>query len=270
MVAAQEITGVRDSWSKDNLIDFVVESVRNAREGTVPFFHLEFDRVFPPDFYWEMLRTMPGDKDYRPMSGKSKMGSSRPDGKPTRTKIDLFPEYIRHLPSEKLAVWNLVGLVLRSNKVKEAIVQKLGPGLAKRFGEGFRRVGMYPVPILTRDIPGYRVFKHTDSLWKGITVQLYLPADDLNKNIGTIFHERRPDGTKPKVTQMSFVPNSGYAFAVANDTWHSADPVGPEVKTRDSILLTYFVDYGVWRPLRNRGRRIGNFLLNEVRSLKRS
>jgi hypothetical protein len=69
---------------------------------------------------------------------------------------------------------------------------------------------------------------------------------------------------------MPFAPNSGYAFAVANDTWHSADPVGPEVKTRDSILLTYFVDRGLWRTFRNRGRRIGNFLLNEVRSFKRS
>jgi hypothetical protein len=38
------------------------------------------------------------------------------------------------------------------------------------------------------------------------------------------------------------------------------------VKTRDSILLTYFVDAGVVRRLRNRGKRIGNFLLNEARS----
>ena len=128
---------------------------------------------------------------------------------------------------------------------------------------------MYPVPILTRDVPGYRVFKHTDSLWKGITVQLYLPSDNFNTHIGTIFHEQLPDGTKPKRTQMPFAPNSGYAFAVWNDTWHSAKPVGPEVKTRDSILLTYFVDRGLWRTLRNRGRRFGNFLLNELRSLKR-
>ena len=48
---------------------------------------------------------------------------------------------------------------------------------------------MYPVPILTRDIPGYRIFKHTDSLWKGITVQFYLPADNSTPHIGTIFHE---------------------------------------------------------------------------------
>ena len=270
MIAARQENPVQNSWSVSSLSEFVAESVRNAREGNVPFYHLEFDRVFPADFYREMLRTMPNDNDYRPMSGKSKMGSSRPDGKPTRTKIDLFPEYIRHLPPDKFAVWDVVGRVLRSTEVKMAFIQHLAPGLKKRFGENFAGVGMYPVPILTRDIPGYRVFKHTDSLWKGITVQLYLPADNSNKNIGTIFHERLPDGTKPKVTQMPFAPNSGYAFAVWNDTWHSADPVGPEVKTRDSILLTYFVDRGISRTLRNRARRVGNFFLNELRSLKRS
>jgi hypothetical protein len=261
---------MKQSCSVKELTEFVADSVKDAHEDSAPFYHLRFDRVFPVDFYGEMVRTMPDENDYRPMSGKSKTGSSRPDGKPTRTKIDLFPEYIRHLPPEKFAVWDVVGRVLRSEEVKAALIQKLAPGLKRRFGENFAGVGMYPVPILTRDIPGYRVFKHTDSLWKGITVQLYLPSDNSNENIGTIFHEELPDGSKPKRTQMPFAPNTGYAFAVWNDTWHSAKPVGPEVKTRDSILLTYFVDRGIWRNLRNRGRRVGNFLRNELRGLKRS
>lgn len=260
---------MEQSRSVKDLTEFVAASVRNARAGSVPFPHLEFDHVFPADFYAEMLRTMPDDKDYRAMSGKSKMGSSRPDRKPTRTKIDLFPEYVRHLPAEKRAVWNKVGTVLRSNEVKQALIRRLEPGLQNRFGRNFATVNMYPVPILTRDIPGYRVFKHTDSLWKGITVQLYLPADDATLHIGTFFHEQLPDGRKPRKKQMPFAPNSGYAFAVDNDSWHSAAPVGPEIKTRDSILLTYFVDRGLWRKLRNRVRRAGNFLLNEMRSLRR-
>jgi hypothetical protein len=65
---------------------------------------------------------------------------------------------------------------------------------------------------------------------------------------------------------MSFAPNSGYAFAVGKDSWHSADAVGAEVKTRDSILLTYFVDQGALRFFRNRGKRFGNFVLSEVRN----
>jgi hypothetical protein len=260
---------MQHSRSVEDLIDFVMESAQAARADDIPFHHLKFDRVFPDDFYRAMLEAMPDESDYRAMSGKSKIGSSRPDGKPTRAKIDLFPEYIRHLPSEKRAVWDAVGRVLRSKELEMVFMQRLAPGLKRRFGANFAKVRMYPVPILTRDIPGYRVFKHTDSLWKGITVQLYLPPDSSTAHIGTIFHELLPDGRKPRKAQMPFAPNTGYAFAVADDTWHSADPVGSEVKTRDSILLTYFVDAGVWRFLRNRGRRTGNLLLNELRNLMR-
>src|SRR5204863_2992286 len=127
------------------LTDFVAGSVRSAQADDAPFYHLRFERVFPDDFYAEMLEAMPVAEDYRPMSGKSKTGSSRPDGKPTRTKIDLFPEYIRHLPTEKFAVWEAVGRVLRSEEVKAALIQKLAPGLRRRFGENFASVGMYPV-----------------------------------------------------------------------------------------------------------------------------
>jgi hypothetical protein len=148
-------------------------------------------------------------------------------------------------------------------------MERLAPGLQRRFGANFARVRLYPVPILTRDIPGYRVFKHTDSLWKGITIQLYLPPDNSITHIGTIFHERLPDGQKPRRKQMPFARNTGYAFAVADNTWHSADTVCPEVTTRDSILLTYFVDRGPWRFSRNRGRRMGNAILNELRNLRR-
>src|SRR5712664_667026 len=119
---------MRQSWSVNNLTDFVVNSVQTAHADDAPFYHLRFDRVFPDDFYAEMLEAMPITEDYRAMSGKSKVGSTRPDGKPTRTKIDLFPEYVRHLPPEKFVVWDVVGRVLRSDEVKAALIQRLAPG----------------------------------------------------------------------------------------------------------------------------------------------
>jgi hypothetical protein len=246
------------------LTDFVSKSVEAARAVENPFFHLAFDRVFPDDIYAQILALMPESRDYRPMHGRSK-GHDLDDGTHTRIKIDLFPEYIRNLPPEKRALWEVVGRALCSEKVKQAFIRRLAPGLFKRFGKGFAKVGMYPIPILTRDIPGYLITPHTDTRWKGITVQFYLPKDDANTDIGTIFHEVLPDGSKPKYSQMRFAPNTGYAFAVGDDTWHSADPVHNRVKTRDSILLTYFVDQGLLRTLRNRGKRLGNFVLNEIR-----
>jgi hypothetical protein len=249
----------------ERLRDFIATSVDAAASFDAPFTHLVLDRVFPDDVYSLMLANMPEATDYRPMHGRSK-GHDLTDGTHTRVKIDLFPEYIRHLPPQQRAVWDVVGRALCSRPVRDAFVRRLAPALQRRFGPDYRKIGMYPIPILTRDIPGYLITPHTDTRWKGITVQLYLPRDRSNTHIGTIFHEKLADGTMPKTKQMSFAPNSGYAFAVGTDTWHSADAVGPEVRTRDSILLTYFVDAGMLRFFRNRGKRFGNFVLSEVRN----
>jgi hypothetical protein len=249
----------------ERLRDCIVRSVDSARKVETPFHHLSLERVFPDDFYAGMLAAMPVAADYRPLHGQNRC-NVLPDGTHTRLNIDLFPELIRHFPPEKRAIWDVVGRALCSQAVKEAFVRRLASALARRFGPDFAKIGMYPIPILTRDVPGYLITPHTDSRWKGITVQLYLPRDDSTAHIGTIFHEKLPDGSLPKRSQMKFVPNSGYAFAVGEDTWHSADPVGPEVTTRDSILHTYYVDAGIVRFLRNRGKRLGNFVRNEVRN----
>jgi hypothetical protein len=249
----------------ENLRDYIAASIDAASSFDAPFTHLVLDRVFPEEVYAQMLANMPEANDYRPMHGRSK-GHDLADGTHTRVKIDLFPEYIRHLPPQKRAVWDIVGRALCSRPVKEAFVRRLAPALERRFGGRYATTGMYPIPILTRDIPGYLITPHTDTRWKGITVQLYLPRDASTTHIGTIFHEKRPDGSLPKTKQMKFAPNTGYAFAVGTDTWHSADAVGTKVRTRDSILLTYFVDAGMLRIMRNRGKRFGNFVLSEVRN----
>jgi hypothetical protein len=262
------LSWVDDPHAVERLSQSIIASVETARAIDVPFDHLRFERVFPDDVYASLLANMPVASDYRPMHGRSKENDLA-DGTHTRVKIDLFPEYIRHLPPAKRAIWGIVGRALVSRPVQAAFVRRLASSLKRRFGDKYIDVGLYPIPILTRDIPGYQIRPHTDTHWKGITVQFYLPRDNSTTNIGTIFNERLPDGSFANRAQIDFSPNSGYAFVVGNDTWHSADPVGPEVTTRDSILQTYFVDAGAMRYLRNRGKRLGNFFLSEIRDYRR-
>jgi hypothetical protein len=254
-----------DRQAVAKLTEFVANSVENAQAHEKPFYHLQFSRVFPDDVYAAMLREMPVAADYRALPGRDNVNILE-DGSATRVKIDLFPEYIRRLPKQKRDLWDIVGRALCSNEVRDAFVRRLAPALERRFGPEYRDIGMFPIPILTRDVPKYKITPHTDTKWKGITVQFYLPPDDTTNDIGTIFHDKLADGSRPKVKKMPFSPNSGYAFAVGSDSWHSADPVGPHVKTRDSILHTYFVDAGILRFLRNRAKRVGNFVRNEIRN----
>jgi len=250
----------------DRTIEHVVGAIGAAAQQREPFPHLQLAKIFPADLYAAMLEVMPAKDDYRHMSGRTK-STRTPDGGGTRTKLDLFPEYIRHLPPEKKRVWEVVGQALCSREVREAFRQRLAPGLERRFGSAWKKVGMYPIPILTRDVPGYQIGIHPDTHWKGMTIQLYLPRDNSIQHVGTVFHRRAGENGYERALQMAFSPNTGYAFAVDKDTYHSVDLVGPEVKTRDSILLTYFVDQTLLQVVRNRGKRLGNMILNTVRHL---
>ena len=246
-----------------HLIAHVVESIGLAVEGDDPFHHLQLRQVFPPELYAAMLDALPSEEAYRPMSGRARE-ARRPDGAPTRTKLHLLPEFTDHLPPAQRSVWGPVGSALCSEAVRAALARRLAPGLEKRFAAGHAAVRMYAIPMLTRDVPGYRIGIHPDTRHKAMTIQLYLPRDHSIKHVGTVFHRRLPDRSYERVRQMPFVPNSGYAFAVGADTYHSADVLGPEVVTRDSIILTYYVDQTLWNRIQNRGRRVGNLVASRL------
>ena len=130
MASALRLRAASSRRAIERLTQFVAASFNSARTSEAPFYHLQFDRVFPDDVYAAMLTAMPVASDYRPMSGRAK-GNDLADGTHTRVKIDLFPEYIRKLPPEKRAVWDIVGHALCAVPVKEALMRRLAPGLGR-------------------------------------------------------------------------------------------------------------------------------------------
>jgi len=264
---SQGTTLSREQVAPD-LTKSLVRCIDDATAYEEPFHHIRFDHVFPEDFYRRLRAALPVAADYRPMSGRSR-DVDPATGQSLRMKIDLFPEYIRFLPPDKRDIWNVVGRALCSNELRAAFLRRLAPGLERRFGKDFATVGFFPIPVLTRDICGYQIAPHTDTHWKGITVLLFLPGDRTMEHVGTVVHEQLRDGGLRRAGQVPFAPNSGFAFAVGDNTWHSVDPVGGVIETRDLVILQYFVDSGLLRILRNRGKRFGNFVLNEARNLAR-
>jgi len=250
-----------------DLADFItahaVEAIARAPAPTEPFRHLRLASVFPQEVYEAMRAAMPDEAAYRPMSGRARE-ARRADGSPTRTKLHLLPEFIRGMKPSQRDVWRPVGRALCSAPVRDAFVRRLAPGLQRRFGDDYAKVGLYPIPMLTRDVTGYRIGIHPDTRHKGITVQLYLPRDESIRHVGTAFHRRLEGKKYEKAAQMAFLPNSGYGFAVGSDTYHSLDELGPEVHTRDSILLTYFVDHTPWQRFSNRAKRAMNLVATQV------
>jgi hypothetical protein len=84
----------------ERLGEFIVGSVDAARAVEMPFYHLQFERVFPDHVYDSMLTAMQVSSDYRPLHGQNSC-NVLPDGTHTRVKLDLFPEYIRRRRNEQ-------------------------------------------------------------------------------------------------------------------------------------------------------------------------
>ena len=128
--------------------------------------------------------------------------------------------------------------------------------LEARFGKPAEKIGVYPIPILLRDQPGYRIGIHSDVRKKAITVQFYLPADDSQRHIGTIFHESNSGAGAERTTQMAFMPASGYAFPVSlTKSWHSAKATNANDGERVSMMVTYYVADGPLRRAYWKARR---------------
>jgi hypothetical protein len=220
-----------------------------------PFDHIYMEDVLDSATYQALLAAMPDRRFYHDLRHRDAM---RKDGSSTRLRLYLYPELVRAFPCEQRRAWLPVAKALCSPRLEMAFKRKFRDALEQRFGKAAEKIRLYPIPILLRDQPGYRIGIHADVPSKAITVQFYLPSDDSQQHIGTIFHEGNEGEAAARTTQMAFMPSSGYAFPVtAAKSWHSAATTTGADGERVSMMVTYYVAEGPWRWLKLRLRRLG-------------
>ena len=225
---------------------------------TVPFEHLYLDHVFPPDEYQRLLDHLPETRRYRELTHREAM---RPDGTSARRKFYLLPEHIMWLPAKQRAYWGRLSRILRSRELEEAFKAKFRSALEERFGCSIDRLSFYPVPMLLRDLSGYRIGIHGDSQGKAITVQFYLPCDESQAHMGTMFHEGRNGEAALRTKRLAFLPAAGYAFPVIRHrSWHSVPQTADSDGERNSLMLTYHVQQGPLAWLAQRIHRLAVFI----------
>jgi hypothetical protein len=204
-----------------------------------PFPHVYLEDLFAPEFYLRLLSNLPPTEAYRELPHRDAM---QPDGRSTRRKFYLFPEHIRLLPRAPREVLSEVSSALLAPALQDAFKHKFCDTLERRFGRRMEELSFYPVPMLLRDFPGYRIGIHGDSLSKAITAQFYLPLDASQSHLGTILHEGRDGEAAGRAKRLPFRPATGYAFPVMyHESWHSVAQTGPGDGARNSIMLTYYV-----------------------------
>ena len=233
--AVKESTG-RSSASVEGQL---VAAVERTKLRHTPFDHIYMEDVLDRTSYEALLAAMPERRAYHELKHRDAL---RKDGTSTRLRMYLFPELVKRLPEAQRRVWLPIARALRSGALEAAFKEKFRSTLEERFRKPVEKIGLFPIPILLRDQPGYRIGIHADKETKAITVQFYLPSDESQKGIGTVFHEGDSGEAADRTTQMKFLPASGYAFPVSlTKSWHSAATTTESDGERVSMMVTYYI-----------------------------
>jgi hypothetical protein len=233
--------------------DRLAAAVERSELRSSPFDHIYMEQVLPQTDYNSIVENIP---DHRFFHEQRHPDALRADGRSRRLRMYLYPELLWRLPGEQRRIWGPIARALCSRRLEHAFKEKFRSALEDRFGQPLEAIGIFPVPVLLRDQPGYRIGIHSDAANKAITVQFYLPRDNSLQHVGTIFHEGSSGALASRTTQMPFLPATGYAFPVcATKSWHSASATTEWDGERISMMVTYYVTNDAQTRLRFRIRR---------------
>ncbi len=247
------VVAPRQRQAASVILDHMLDRLDRTPVCEEPYSHFYLDSVFPDDVYSEMMANMPAPSCYKPLSEtkhKNEQGMS------TRDVFALSGDGPAQLPEPQRKIWEDVATALAAPELKRMVFRKLAADLSRRFGvrrDAVEEIVSYSKPSLFRDLEGYEIPPHPDGRAKIVTMQLYLPTDRSQLNLGTAVYRRRLTSLKglyswhgrfEKVKQFAFLPNSGYAFAVSNSfsrkSWHGREQLPPGSGVRNSILNIFF------------------------------
>jgi len=220
------------------VLDALTSAIEAAPLNTDPCAHIRMENIFDQNYYLQMVEHLPAEDLYDEQVHKDAL---LPDGRYARLRFELEEDNIARLNEPARSFWRGFLKDAQNPAIEQAYRQKFRSALSKRFGADPSAFETVMRPVLFRDIGGYKISIHADNLDKVITSQLYLPLGENQAHLGTSFHRRLPDKSFEKVKTLPFTPNSGYAFAVTNDSWHSVEQMRGDDKRRDSLMMIWYL-----------------------------
>jgi hypothetical protein len=216
-----------------------------------PFPHIVVRGFLPEDVYADLLRLLPDREIYEPFD----YGKHQSDGESNRRRFQMSNAWLDKLSGPTRTFWYTVRSVLGGEALKQAVFKKLAPGLSFRYSvpaaEAANLSG-YALPELFHETAGYKIKPHPDTRKKVVTMQIALPKDNSQRELGTEFYRRslnpvnllrEPRGFEID-RRMPFSPNTAYAFVVLNTltlkSWHGRTSIPGELGSRDSLLNIWY------------------------------
>jgi hypothetical protein len=222
--------------------------IANALVRSYPFPHLYVENVFPPDFYAELLARLPDLSVYQNIE---QGGTVKKTGAYAARHVCRLPEATRGDPFwDELSGWVL------GDAFMHLTLEKFRPEVEARFEAG-QQVSVARDARLVRDFTTYAISPHTDHPKKLLSFLFYLPRDTRQSHLGTSVYLPRQRGFEfhggqhlpfehfRRVATMPYVPNSLFAFARSDVSFHGVEPITDAEVERNLLLYNVYAGSAV-------------------------
>ena len=203
--------------------EYVIKKIIDAPIIKEPYPHILISRIFPDEFYSVLLEQIPNVSAY---TAKTKYGKT------------MTLENFDGLDEEEKKFWKEVHDSLRSDEFASILLKKFnvsGKGVSDLF--------------LHKDLENFEFRPHRDTHSKLVTYLFYLPKDSSLSQLGTHILVPKKGVVIKKTTKhqdwelfetvkmSEYVPNSFFAFAPHENSFHAVKIDFPEdsVKERNTI-----------------------------------
>lgn len=210
-----------------NPLEHFIARLRDARVESDPFPHYVLDRVFPDDYYREMLRQLPGSAVY---DNLYEVTDLKLDHFRHRDQRNMDRGWTDNLPSEQRVFWNLFNSWFLSEELAQAVLETF---CSER--DSWPAVSVESQFIRHR--AGYFLGPHSDLYTKLVVLLLYLAPDDGAEHLGTsLYRPKQQDFSCReskhyqfedfvRVKTAPYRPNSLLAFMRSDISFHGLEPL---------------------------------------------
>ena len=237
--------------------EFVHYQIANAEVRRYPFPHFYVAPIFPPDFYGQLLQSLPPTDWYRPIEETASVHflQEKPEGAsayPERFITDLADVEEREEHAGTGDFWRRISEWITGDRFRTLVLRKFGPDITARFGAGTKLATGIDARLV-RDFTRYAIGPHTDSTTKLVSLLFYLPKDSGMSHLGTSIYSpldpsfRCPGGPHypfrkfRKVASMPFAPNALFGFFKTDQSFHGVDQIVDENVERNLLLYNIYV-----------------------------
>jgi hypothetical protein len=205
--------------------EHLVKRLRSAQVEFDPFPHYVLERVFPDDYYRELLRNLPDSNVYENLYEVTDL---KLDHFRHRDQRDMNHGWTDRLPAHQREFWGSFNQWFLSEDVARAVLESLG-------WESWPAVSVESQFIRHR--AGYFLGPHSDLHTKLVVLLLYLAPDDSAEHLGTSLYRPKQAGFScpnskhyafedfVRVKTAPYRANSLLAFVRSDISFHGLEPL---------------------------------------------